>query len=170
MLEQFLTFEDVHIAATVFVPFDPVGKLQRRFTEEDVTALVLQCQKSALNRTDRLRCNVAIGQLEFLCVVADILHHTAQILHVDQQKILFIGNAEDDAQNSLLRVIESKQSGKQRRSHLGNSCADRKPLFAVNIPELHGIGAIAVAEFVKSHRINGAADVLVLRTGLAHTG
>ena len=94
MLEQLLTFKNIHIAASVLVPLNPVRQLQRRFPEEDIAAFILECQKRTLNRTDRLRRNVAVGQFEFFCVVTDILHHTAQVLHIDQQKILFVGNAE----------------------------------------------------------------------------
>ena len=111
MLHQLLALQNVHDTPAVLVPIQPVGQLQVGFAEEDIAALILQGQQSALDGTDGLGRNVAVGQLILGSIVTNVLHHAAQILQVDQQQALVIGDAEDDPQNAALGVVQAQQPG-----------------------------------------------------------
>ena len=98
--------QQVNHAAAVFVRCEPVLDVERRLTEEGVGALVLQTQQRTLDSTDALCSDVAVLRFEFGGVVADVLHHAAQILEVEQQKALVVSNAENDAEHAGLRIVE----------------------------------------------------------------
>ena len=83
MLEQLGAFEDVHHAAAVVCPVEPVGDIERRFAEKQVAALVLECEQRALDGADGLRRNVAVADLIVVGVVRHKLQHGAQILEVE---------------------------------------------------------------------------------------
>ena len=105
-MKQLRTFEDVHHTASGIIPVDPIGKIQRRFAEKQIAALVLKGKQGSLNGADGLGRNVSVGQFIFFGVVTDKLHHRAQILQVDQQQLLIVGNAENDPQYAFLRFVE----------------------------------------------------------------
>ena len=112
--------------------------------------------------------DVAVGQLVILGIVANILHHAAQILQIDQQQALFVCNAEDDPQNAGLGLIQTQQPGNQFRAHFGDGGTHRQAQLAVNVPEADGVGG--VGKVFNAEIVDAPADVLGLMTGLHHTG
>ena len=168
MQEQFPALQNVHHAATVLIPVHPVGKIQIGLAEKQLAALILQLEQGALDGTDGLGRNVAVAQFVFLGVVAHILHHGAQILQIQQQQAVVVGHPEDDAQHAALGLVEIQQPCQQFGAHLGDGGAHRMTQLAVHIKKPHRIGA--VSEIPQPHVVDGAADVLGLHTGTAHTG
>ena len=164
MQEQLLTFQDVHHAPAVFAPFNPVRQNQVGFTEEQIATLVLQTEQSTLNGTDRLRSNVAVGQLIFLGIGAYMLHHGPQVLQINEHQALVVGDPEDDPQDAGLGLIQIQQTGQQLGAHLGDGSADIEALLAVDIPEGDRVGF--VLEIAQTHGVDAAADVLVFGAGL----
>ena len=168
MLEQLLALENIHHAAALGVIVEPVADVQRGLAEEDVPALVLQREQRALDRADGLGGDVAVLQLVFLGVVADELHHAAQILEVEQQQSPVVRDLEDDAQHAALRLVQPQQAGEQLRPHVGDRRAHGVALPGVDVKKAHRVGG--VVKIVNMHRVDAAADVLGLRTGDAHPG
>ena len=90
--------------------------------------------------------------------------HGAQVLEVEQQQALFVGDLEGDVEHAFLHVIEIHQPRQQQRPHFGNSGADRMALLAEHVPE-HGREAVGL--IIQSQRF-GAGDQRII--GLARRG
>ena len=71
-------------------------------------------------------------------ILAAEVEHQAQILDVDEQQVIVVGNAEHDVEHARLCVVESEQSGKELRSHGRNGGTHGIALFAKDVPESHG--------------------------------
>ena len=61
--------------------------------------------------------------------------HRAQILEIEQQQPLVVGDAERDVEHAFLRVVEIEQPREQERPHLRHGRAHRMPFFAEQVPE-----------------------------------
>ena len=72
---------------------------------------------------------------DFLGVLADMVEQRPQVLQVEQQQPLIVGDFERDVENTLLGVGKIHQPRQQQRPHFGNRRADRMPLLAEEIPE-----------------------------------
>ena len=139
-LNQFFGGEHVDDAAAVAIDLHQVVDVEHRLAEEDVAALLFQRQQAALDGTDRRRGDVAILGGEVLGVVADVLDHGAQVLEVEQQQALVVGDLEHQLQHAGLRVVEVEQAGEQQRAHVGNRRAHRNAVLAEDVPEGDRIG------------------------------
>ena len=73
-----------------------------------------------------------------LRVLGDELQQRAQVLQVEQQQALLVGDAEGDVEHALLRVVEIEQAREQQRPHLGHGGAHPVPLLAEQVPEHDG--------------------------------
>ena len=83
-----------------------VVDVEHRLAEEAVAALLLDLQQAALDRADRGRRDVAVFGPELRGVVADELQHRAQVLEVEQQQAVVVGDLEDQRQHAFLRLVE----------------------------------------------------------------
>ena len=118
-----------------------------------VPALLLEDEQRALDGADRLARHIAVARADLLCPLGDIGEQRLQILHVEQQQPLLVGDAEGDVDDALLRFREVHQPRQEQRPHFRDGGADRMPLLAEQIPEdhrellefirieLHGLGA-----------------------------
>ena len=64
-------------------------------------------EQAALDRADRWRarrCRTASWSVAG--VVADVLQHRAQVLEVEQQQAVVVGDLEDDVEHAFLRVVQ----------------------------------------------------------------
>ena len=127
--------EDVDVAAAVGRAGEPVGEVEVGLAEEDVTALVLDGQKRALDGADGLARHATVGGLVLLGVVGHIGEHGAQVLEVEQQHALVVGHAEDDVEHALLHVGEAQQAAEQHRTHVGDGDAHRAAGIAEHVPD-----------------------------------
>jgi len=79
--------------------------------------------QAALDRADARRADVAVLGLELRRVVADVLQHRAQVLQVEQQQAVVVGDLEDELQHPLLDLVEVEHARHQERPQV----ADRRP-------------------------------------------
>ena len=135
IVHQLVGRQDVDDAAPVAVGAHQVLDVERGLAEELVALLVLEHEELALDRADGLLRHVAVGRRERLGVLGDELQQRAQILQVEQQQPLLVGDAERDVEHALLRVVEIEQAREQQRSHLGDRGADAVALLAEEVPE-----------------------------------
>ncbi|MNK95869.1 hypothetical protein D3C87_1161280 [compost metagenome] len=70
-----------------------------------------------------------------------MLEHRAQVLGVEQQQAVGIGDAEHKVQHALLGVVEFEHPRQQQRPHVRDRRAHRMPFFAEDIPERGRAGA-----------------------------
>ena len=87
-----------------------------------------------------------------------------QILHVQQQQPLLVGDPERDVHHAFLDVVEIHHAGEQQRTHFRNRGAHRMTLLAEHVPKNRRKLVGLEAEF----HFAGALDDKVL--GLAHLG
>ena len=112
-------------------------------------ALLLECEQAALDRADAGGGDVAIVGLELLRVIADVLQHCAEILEVEQQQAVVVGDLEDEGQHARLCIVEIEDARQQQRTEIGDRRADRMTLFAEDVPEdcrACGIGRLVHAD------------------------
>ena len=77
----------------------------------------------------------AVGGGILGAVVAHLLQHLAEVLEVEEQKLLVVSNAEHHAQHVALRVVEVENAAQQHGTHLADGGAQRVTLFTEHVPE-----------------------------------
>ena len=70
-------------------------------------------------------------------VLGDECEHRAQVLQVEQQQSLLVGDAERDVQHAFLDIVQVHQPRQQQRTHFRDGRAHRMALLAEQIPEDH---------------------------------
>ena len=133
-LHQLVGGEDVDAATTLRVGRHEIGDGEGRFAEELLAALLLQNQKLTLDGADGLFGDVAVVQRQLVGALGDVGQHGAQVLQVEKEELLLVGELEDDVEDALLHLVEAHQAGEQQRAHLGDGGADGVALFAEEIP------------------------------------
>ncbi len=144
-LHQAISGQDVDIARTRGVAADHVLEIERRLAEEPLAALLLQRQQGALDRADALLADIAVLGGERSGVLGRPLQHGLQVLEVEQQQALLVGELEDDVQNAFLGVVELQQTGHQHRTDLGHGRAHRVAFVAEQVPVDRRKGAAGIA-------------------------
>ena len=139
-LEQPVSGEDVHHAVAVRVGLEKVVEIERGLGEEFFATLLFEHEQVALDGPDAGGGDVAVFVGELRGVLSDELQHRAQILEVEQQQALRVGDAEHEVQHARLRFVELKQAREQQRPHLADGRANGMALFAEDIPERDGTG------------------------------
>ena len=112
-----------------------VVDVQHGLAQEAVGPLLLECQEAALDRADGRGRHVAVGGLEFRRVVPHMLEQGAQVLQVEQQEPVVVGDLERQREHPFLRVVELQDAREQQRAHVGDRGAHRVALLAVDVPE-----------------------------------
>jgi hypothetical protein len=64
-----------------------------------------------------------------------MLQHGAQVLQVEQQQALVVGDLEDHLQQAGLHLVEREHARQQQWSHVGDGGAHRVPALAEHIPQ-----------------------------------
>jgi hypothetical protein len=104
---------------------------------------LLQHQQPALDGSDRRSRDVAVIGLESLGVIADVLQHRAEVLEVEQQHAVVVGDLEHDRQDALLRLVEVEHARQQQRAQIGDGGSHRVALFAEDVPEHDRTSSVA---------------------------
>ncbi len=136
-LDQTISRQQAHIAASGRIGAHDVGQIKRRLAEEVLGSLGLQRQELALDGADRRRRNIAVLRADLISVVGDILQRRLEVLQVQQQQPVLVGDVEGDRQNAFLHVVQLQQAREQQRPHLRDGGADGVTLLAEQIPEDH---------------------------------
>ena len=74
-------------------------------------------------------------------VVADVLQHRAQVLQVEQQQAVVVGDLEHQLQHAGLGLVEVEHARQQQRAHVGDRGAHRVALLAEHVPQRGRAGA-----------------------------
>ena len=135
VLHQLVGGQDIDEAAPIAVGADEILQRERRLAEEIAAALVLQHQKLALDGADRRLRHVSVLSRQLGGMVGDEAEHRPQILEIEDQQPLLVGNAEADIEHALLDIVEIHQARQQQRPHLGDGGAHRMALLPEQIPE-----------------------------------
>jgi hypothetical protein len=92
-----------------------VGDVEHRLAEELVAALRVDLHQAALDRADARRADVAVAGLVLRRVVGDVLQHRAQVLEVEQEQAVVVGDLEDELETpscvSLRSSMRASSSG-----------------------------------------------------------
>ena len=84
--------------------------------------------------TRRLR-DVAVARGEVAGALGDIGEERLQILQVEEQQPLLVGDPEGDVEDALLGVVEVEEAREEQRPDLRDGGADRMALLAEEVPE-----------------------------------
>ena len=93
---------------------------------------------SALDRTDGRRRNVAVARGVLLGIATHVRKHRSQILQIEQQPALVVGDLEYDRQHTSLDIVEIQNARQQQWPEIRNRGAQRMTLLAEGIPEYRG--------------------------------
>ena len=105
-----------------------VGDVEHGLAEEAVAALLVDLQQAALDGANAGRAHVAVLGGELAGVVAHVLKHRAQVLQIEQQHAVVVGDLEHQAQHALLRLIECQHAREHQRAHVAHGGAHRVAL------------------------------------------
>jgi hypothetical protein len=121
-----------------------VGDVEHRFAEEPVAALGVDLHQAALDRADARRADVAVAGLVLRRVVGDVLQHRAQVLEVEQQQAVVVGDLEDELEDAFLRLVEVEHAREQQRPHVAHRRADgmagRRLVVGEHVPQRRRAG------------------------------
>ncbi len=103
-----------------------------------------------------------------MACVRCILQHRLQVLQIEQQQSLVIGDLEDRRQHAGLGFVQVQQAAEEQGSHLRHRGSHRMSLLAEDIPESYrAAGKGEVGQFELFHPIG---DLGVLDPRLADPG
>ena len=165
---EFRSIQDVHRALARLANHQPVGDVQRRFAKEDVAARIFQGEQRSLDSAHRLRRHAAVQGFYLARMFRQVAEHSAQVLQVDEQHAVVVGQAEGDGQHAALHVGESQQPRKQVGPHIGNGDAHGHAVAAEHVPEAHIAAPRLPAVGAPGGR--ALAHLLGVVAGLGHAG
>ena len=131
-------------------------------------ALLLEREQPALDRADAGGGNVAVVGLELLRVVADVLQHGAQVLEIEQQQPVVVGDLEHQREHAGLRFVQIQDAGEEQRAEVGDGRADRMTLLAEDVPE--DGGRSRVRRLVDAEQLEALAELGGRGAGLRDAG
>jgi len=114
---------------------DEILQRQRGLAKELLATLIFQHQELALDSADGLLRHVAVLGRELRRMLGNKAEHRAQILEIEEQQPLVIGDAEADIEHALLHLVEVHETRQQKRPHLGDRRPNGMALLAEQIPE-----------------------------------
>src|SRR4029077_4620597 len=98
-LHQLIRSENVNDAAPI-LRLDQIFKIERGLTEKFVGALRFQCEQIALDGTGARGGDVSILSFELIGVVGDVLQHRAQVLEIEKEKAVIVGDFENHVEHA----------------------------------------------------------------------
>ena len=141
---QLVSGQDIDPPPPIEIGAHEIGQFQRRFPEQPVAPLPLQHQKPPLDRADRGGRDISVAQGQRLAILAHPDQERLKILEIEQRQPLFVGHAEGDVQDALLRLAQFQKPRQQQGAHLGHGRAHRVARFAIEVPEGDREGGIGV--------------------------
>jgi hypothetical protein len=73
----------------------------------------------------------------FWSSLAHVLEERPEVLQVEEEQPLVVGDLEGEREHALLDVVQVEHPGEQDRPHLGHGGPQRVPLLAEDVPEDH---------------------------------
>ena len=139
---------------------DPEGRL----AEEFLATLFLQHQQSPLDGGHGLGRDVAVFAAQRLAVVGHPREHRPQVLEIEKQQALVVGDAEGHLEDTLLGFIQLQQVREEDRPHLGHGGTHRMAVLAVDIPEQNRVAFESVVGDTDALESLGDLRVLTARS------
>jgi hypothetical protein len=139
---QLVGGEDVDDAPAVLVEAEEIVDVERGLAEEAVPALRAKLEERALDGADAGLGDVAVGHRQLVGAVGASGEHRLQVVEVEQEQPLLVGDVEDDGEHAFLDLVQVHQPGQHERAHLGDGGSDGVALLSEQVPELDGIVAI----------------------------
>jgi hypothetical protein len=112
-----------------------VADVEHGLAEELVAALAFDLQQPALDGAHAGGADVAVLGGELAGVVAHVLQHGAQVLQVQQQHAVVVGDLEHQVEHAGLGLVEVEHAAQQQRPHVGDGGAHRVALLAEDVPQ-----------------------------------
>ena len=88
-------------------------EIERGFAEKLVGALGFEREEAALDRSGAGGRDISILGFELVGIVRDVLQHRAQILQIEKQQSVLVGNLENHVEHAFLRVVQLEQPPEQ---------------------------------------------------------
>src|SRR4029077_1243517 len=104
LLHQLVGSKNVDDTASI-LRLDQIFKTERRLTEKFVCSLRFQREQVALDRSGAGGGNISILSFKLLGVVGDILQHRAQVLEIEEEQTVIVGDFENHVEHAGLRVV-----------------------------------------------------------------
>ena len=101
-------------------------------------------------------------------MLAHVVEHRAQILHVDEQHLPIVGNAKDDVQHAFLHLGEPEQAREQHWPHVRDGHANGDAVLAVHVPKTGG--AALVGKPFEAELGDALLHILGVDARLTHAG
>ena len=148
----------------------PVGNPQGGLTEELLAAPALQRYDAPEDGIDAGLGNVAVlGRISGI-VLCHILKHRLEILGVNEQQLLVIGDLEDHRQDVGLGGVQAQQLGQKQRAHFGDGGAKGNAHAGIDIPEHAGILLEAEAALLQPEALDTLTHIRSIQARTAHAG
>ena len=149
-VDQLVGRQDVDRAMTIRGEQHQVGQSEGGFAEEFLAVLLVEHQEFSLDGADGSLGDVAVFGAEFGGPFADMGQDGTEVLEVEQQQAVGVGQGEGDVEDAFLGFGQVKDSGQEDRTHFGDGGSDGVALGAEDVPE-HGwgclVGVVGDAEF-----------------------
>src|SRR5216684_3087505 len=103
---QFIRGQYVDVSAPLSVGPDEVLKHESGLAEELVATLIFQHQQLALDGPDRGLGHVAVMGGELGGMIRDVAEHGSEILEIEHQESLLVGDPKTNIQHAFLNFIQ----------------------------------------------------------------
>ncbi len=160
--------EDVDDSPASVVEGDEIVDVERRLAEEAVAALRAELEERALDGADAGLRDVAVGDCQLVGAIGAIGEHRLEVVQVEQEKPVLVGDVEDDGEHAFLDLVQIHQPGEHERAHFGDGGADRMALPAEQVPELDRIVVIGPARIPDLGRPGGEGIVELAHRRAGH--
>ena len=167
-LNELCGIQHVYVALAAFIAREPVRQIERRFAEEFVPAFILDRDERTQDGAGRLRGDFAVRCLELFRMLGGVVEHGAQIFQVDKQKLLVVGNAENNVEHAFLHFCQAEQAGEQGGAHVGDGDAHGDVFAVQHVPET--ARAAGQRPVFDAEPLDALADVVSVVARLAHAG
>ena len=107
---QFIRRKYIDVSAPVLVGADEILEHKRGLAEELVAALILQHQQLALDGPDRSLGHIAVMDCELGSMFRDVAQHGPQVLEIEHEKPLLVGDPKANVQHAFLNFIQIHQA------------------------------------------------------------
>ena len=87
----------------------------------------------------RLLRYIAVFECQFICLFTTRDEHRLQIIKVQHQQAVLVGNMERYGEDTFLNLVQVHQSRQHQRPHFGHRGTNGMALFTKQIPKLRGI-------------------------------
>ena len=139
-IHQLVRRQHIDHAHAVGIGLHQVVDIEHGLAEEAVAALAFDGQQAALYGSHAGRADIAVLGGELLGVVAHEVQHGAQILEVQQQHAVVVGDLEHQIEHAHLGLVQIQHAAYEQRAHVRDGGAHGMALLAEHIPQRGGAG------------------------------